>query len=130
MAYSISFEVKENDARLDAFIANCENLGKFLAKLDEFGTMGVDALRQATPVDTGLTADSWYYEVERDGATSGTITWANSNVNNGVNIAIILDFGHGTGTGGYVAGRHYIAPAVQETFEQIEQMIDEEVSQL
>lgn len=130
MAYAISIEVKEDDARLNSFMMHCNNMGKFISKLNEFGEMGVDALRQATPVDTGLTADSWYYTVKYDSHTSGTITWANSNVNNGVNIAIILDFGHGTGTGGYVAGKHFIAPAIQETFEQIEQMIDEEVSQL
>lgn len=88
--------------------------------------MGVDALAQQTPVDTGLTAASWYSEIEETDETL-TIYWKNSNINDGVPIAIILEFGHGTGTGGYVAGRDYITPAVAPVFEEIEELIRKEV---
>ena len=83
-----------------------------LGLLDKYGRRGVDVLRAATPVDTGLTADSWSYEIQNDGKTA-TISFTNSNVNRGVNIAIILQYGHATGTGGWVEGRDYINPAIQ-----------------
>ena len=80
--------------------------------------MGADALANATPIDTGLTASSWSYEiVEDDGGA--TIYWKNSNVVKGVSIAVILQYGHGTGTGGYVEGIDYINPALRSIFEGI-----------
>lgn len=86
--------------------------------LSKYGKMGVDALAKATPVDTGLTASSWDYEiVEDDGGA--TIYWKNSNVVKGVSIAVILQYGHGTGTGGYVEGIDYINPALRSIFEGI-----------
>lgn len=89
-----------------------------LPDLRRFGQEGVDALSAATPVDTGLTADSWYYRiVETNGRIS--IQWLNSNVVDGVPIAVILQYGHGTGTGGYVQGRDYINPAIQPIFDRI-----------
>lgn len=89
-----------------------------LGQLDKYGRMGVDALAAATPVDSGATAASWNYSIERNGS-SVSIVWSNSNVNKGVNIALILQLGHGTGTGGYVQGRDYINPAIQPIFDQI-----------
>ena len=86
--------------------------------LDKYGRMGVEALSKATPVDTGLTASSWYYEISRT-STSVSINFMNSNRNKGVPIALILQYGHGTGTGGYVQGRDYINPALQPVFEQM-----------
>lgn len=91
---------------------------KFEHRLHEFGKRGVDALREATPKDSGLTADSWSYSIEASGG-GYTITWSNSNVNKGVNIAIILQLGHGTRNGGYVQGRDYINPAIEGVFEQL-----------
>jgi hypothetical protein len=86
--------------------------------LESLGQKGVAALSSATPVDSGLTAASWSYEISnKNGRT--TITWFNSHVESGVNIAIILQYGHGTGTGGYVSGRDYINPAIQPIFDQI-----------
>ena len=86
--------------------------------LSKYGKMGVDALAKATPIDTGLTASSWSYEiVEDDGGA--TIYWKNSNVVKGVSIAVILQYGHGTGTGGYVEGIDYINPALRSIFEGI-----------
>ena len=90
----------------------------FLARLDKYGQEGVAALSAATPVDTGKTAASWSYVISntKDGVT---ITWTNSNVVNGVPIALILQYGHGTRNGGYVQGRDYINPAIQPIFDKI-----------
>lgn len=91
---------------------NVENI------LSHYGDIGVQALAEATPVDSGKTASSWSYEVQGS-SSQASIIWTNSNINKGVNIAVILNFGHGTGTGGYVAGREYISPAIQPIFDQI-----------
>lgn len=97
-----------------------KKMQKFKIKsiLEKYGKMGVDALASATPVDSGLTASCWSYEVSinKEGAT---INWTNSNQNNGVYIAVILQYGHGTGTGGYVQGRDYINPAIRPVFDKI-----------
>lgn len=90
----------------------------FLRILDKYGREGVTALANATPIDTGLTAGSWSYEVSHS-RNSYTITWSNSHVNDGVPIAIILQYGHGTRNGGYVQGRDYINPAMQPIFDKI-----------
>lgn len=94
--------------------------------LDKYGKKGVEALRAATPVDSGRTADAWYYEIERKFG-SITIAWYNSNINEGVPIAIILNYGHGTGWGGYVKGREYISPAIQPVFDEIAEAVWKEV---
>lgn len=86
--------------------------------LDRYGQKGVAALASATPVDSGLTARSWSYQVEET-KESSKIVFCNSNVQNGVLIAIILQHGHGTGTGGWVEGRDYINPAIRPIFDQI-----------
>lgn len=95
--------------------------------LEKYGQMGVDALAAATPVESGLTAQSWFFEVESRGGYS-RIIWKNSNVNAGVPIAIILQYGHGTGTGGYVQGRDYINPAIRPVFDKIEAEVWKEVT--
>lgn len=103
-----------------------KNLTKFLRKithrdpmpyLEKLGQAGVIALSQATPQDTGLTAASWYYEVEevKDGYE---VRWLNSNVNKGVNIAVLIQYGHGTNGGGFVQGVDYINPALADLFER------------
>lgn len=89
-----------------------------MSELDKYGQQSVAALSSATPVDTGRTASSWYYKIEQDN-DGATISFYNSNVNKGVPIAIILQYGHGTGTGGYVQGRDYINPAIQPVFDKI-----------
>ena len=84
--------------------------------LNYYGQKGVNALEAATPKDTGTTASSWQYEIRR--ATRGwRIDWINTNVVDGVNVAIILEYGHGTRSGGYVRGRKYINPALQSIFD-------------
>lgn len=100
-----------------------------LGDLDKFGRAGVAALASATPIDSGLTASSWYYEIERS-SNSVAISFHNSNIQNGVPIAIILQYGHGTGTGGWVEGRDYINPAIQPIFDAIANDAWEEVTKL
>lgn len=95
----------------------------------KYGQDGVNALKAATPVDTGLTADSWYYEITKT-KNSITINFNNSNVQNGVPIAIILQYGHGTRNGGYVKGRDYINPAIQPIFEKLTNDAWKEVTKL
>lgn len=113
-------------------------LTRYLVKLDKtvkrtdlhkYGKEGVAALASATPVDTGLTANSWYYEVERN-KQSAAITFYNSNVHKGICIAIILQYGHGTGNGGWVEGRDYINPAIQPIFDRIAENAWKEVTSL
>lgn len=88
------------------------------SNLDKYGREGVAALASATPVDSGLTANSWSYRIEY-GDNSVKLLFLNSNIQNGVPIAIILQYGHGTGTGGWVEGRDYINPAIQPIFDRI-----------
>lgn len=97
--------------------------------LDKYGRAGVAALSSATPVNSGLTAGSWSYEVSRQNGLL-TLSFSNSNVNKGVNIAIILQMGHGTGTGGWVQGRDYINPAIQPLFDQIVEEAWKEVTSI
>lgn len=114
---------------------NFERTGGFLKRilrldikrhLMECGEEGVKALRAATPIDTGLTADSWRYEIEK--TSSGySITWKNDNINEGVNIAIILQYGHGTRNGGYVKGIDYINPALKPVFDELAETVWTEV---
>lgn len=100
-----------------------------LSDLDKYGREGVAALASATPVDSGLTASSWYYEIVRSNG-SVSINFNNSNIQNGVPIAVILQYGHGTGTGGYVQGRDYINPAIRPIFDRIANDAWREVTKL
>lgn len=86
--------------------------------LEEYGKYGVEKLYEHTPKDTGKTAESWYYEINntKDGSE---IVWKNSNVNKGVNIALIIQYGHGMPNGTYVQGIDYINPSLQEVFNHI-----------
>jgi hypothetical protein len=113
----ISFSSSGNFNRTDSFLKAM--LGNSLKSvLEQYGRQGVQALASATPRESGETAAAWGYEVttSRRGAT---ITWTNSHVVSGAPIAIMLQYGHGTGTGGYVQGRDYINPAIQPIFDQI-----------
>jgi hypothetical protein len=99
------------------------------AVLNKYGEMGVNALSNATPVDSGLTAASWYYTIEsRRGYYS--IRWHNSNVQSGLPIAVLIQYGHGTRNGGYVQGRDYIMPAIQPIFDQIAEEAWREVTRV
>lgn len=113
----VTFKHRGNFNNTEKFL-NFVKSARYLNALDKYGRIGVDALASATPKDTGKTADSWDYEIVRTD-TSTTISWLNTNENKGVPIAIILQYGHGTGTGGYVQGRDYINPAIQPVFDKI-----------
>jgi hypothetical protein len=100
---------------------------EWLSVLEDYGRQGVQELAAATPLDSGQTALSWDYEIVREkGKVS--VVWTNSNVNDGVNIAIILQYGHGTGWGGYVVGRDYINPALRPIFDSMADAAWKEVS--
>ena len=124
----ISFRHKGDFSKLTRYLERAKNAVR-LGDLDRYGREGVAALSSATPVDSGLTASSWYYEiVHKEGSVS--IVFNNSNIQNGVPIAIILQYGHGTGTGGWVQGRDYINPAVQPIFDRIANDAWKEVTKL
>ena len=124
----ITFRQKGDFSKLTSFLERAKEAVK-LGDLDKYGREGVAALSSATPVRTGLTANSWYYEIERQNG-SVSITFNNSNVNKGVPIAIILQYGHGTRNGGWVQGRDYINPAIQPVFDRIAKEAWEEVTKL
>lgn len=97
--------------------------------LEKYGELGIDALLEATPKRTGLTSQSWEYKVTVN-SREATINWFNTNVQNGLNIAVILQYGHGTKSGGYVRGRDYINPAMQPIFDEIANLAWKEVTDL
>ena len=102
---------------VEAYLARLSR-GDLSQVLNKYGEMGVNALSNATPTDSGLTSESWYYDiVSRPGYYS--IRWHNSNVHDGIPIAILIQYGHGTRNGGYVQGRDYIMPAMRRIFDQI-----------
>ena len=124
----ISFRQKGDFSKLTNFLERAKEAAK-LGDLDKYGREGVAALASATPMDSGLTANSWYYKIENKNG-SATISFHNSNIQNGVPIAIILQYGHGTGTGGWVEGRDYINPAIQPIFDQIVENAWREVTKI
>lgn len=124
----IKFTHKGDFSKLSHFLERAKNVVK-MGDLDKYGRAGVAALSSATPVDTGKTADSWHYEIERqDGRVA--INFYNTNVNEDVPIAIILQYGHATGTGGWVEGRDYINPALRPIFDEIANNARKEVTSL
>lgn len=113
----VSVKTSGNFNKTESFLKNIKEK-RFENLLHRYGRKGVEALSRATPVDTGKTASMWRYELEVAEGNS-KITFHNDNVNNYVNIAIILQYGHGTGTGGWVEGRDYINPAIQSVFDEL-----------
>jgi len=113
----IEFTQKGDFSTVERYLRRMKTL-ELNAILTKYATLGQNALSNATPVESGETANSWYYSiVQRPGYFS--IRWHNRHVEDGVPIAIILQYGHGTGTGGYVQGRDYIMPAIRPIFDQI-----------
>lgn len=111
---------KGDFSKLDRFFNNISTAIQKV-QLDKYGKMGVKALQQATPKDTGVTADSWYYVIEHDEVNKIlTVAWYNANVvDDWYNVAIMLQYGHATRNGGYVQGRDYINPALQPIFDKM-----------
>lgn len=95
--------------------------------LNEYGKQGVELLRDATPVDTGKTASGWDYEIEVN-SQGASLYWVNNNVNEGVPIAILIQYGHATRSGSYVQGVDYINPALRPLFESMATKLWKEVS--
>lgn len=124
----ITFRQKGDFSKLTRFLERAKEVVK-LGDLDKYGREGVAALASATPVDTGKTAASWYYEIDHSNG-SATISFRNSNIQNGVPIAIILQYGHGTRNGGWVQGRDYINPAIQPVFDRLADSAWREVTKL
>lgn len=112
--------------KLNSYLKKLDRNEKFKF-LDKYGEMGVEALSSATPKDSGKTASSWSYKIERIGKNKIKIGWYNNNTVKDVNIAVILQYGHATGTGGYVQGRDYINPAMRDIFDSIVDEAWEEV---
>ena len=113
----IKFKQKGDFSKITTFMMKVKEPIS-MNELERYGREGVEALASATPVDSGLTANSWYYKIERSNGTV-KINFCNSNIQNGVPIAVILQYGHGTRNGGWVAGRDYINPAIQPVFDRI-----------
>lgn len=113
----ITFRQKGDFSKLTRYFERVKEAAK-IGVLDKYGRAGVAALASATPVKSGKTANSWTYEIERQNG-SASIVFHNTNINQGVPIAIILQYGHGTGTGGWVQGRDYINPAIQPIFDKL-----------
>lgn len=124
----IYFEQKGDFRKVNNWLEKLKG-GLKLSKLDKYGKMGVEALAEATPIRTGKTAASWGYFIERQ-KDSVKITWTNSNVVNGNNIAVMINFGHLTRGGYWVEGRDYIEPTLIPIFEKIIKEASEEVSKL
>jgi hypothetical protein len=122
----ITFRHKGDFSKLTRYFEKVKEAAK-ISDLDKFGKEGVAALASATPVDSGLTSSSWYYKIERSNGLV-SITFHNSNIQNGIPIAIIIQYGHGTGTGGWVQGRDYINPAIQPIFDRIASDVWKEVT--
>ena len=113
----INIRQKGDFKKLTSFLERAK-VGINIGILDKYGKKGVAALSSATPVDTGLTASSWFYKIENKNGIA-KIEFHNSNVQKGVSIALILQYGHGTRNGGYVVGRDYINPAIQPVFDEL-----------
>ena len=113
----ISFRQKGDFSKLNRFLERAKEAAR-LSILDKYGREGVAALASATPKDSGETANSWSYEIKHNNG-SATISFLNSHIERGVPIAIILQYGHGTGTGCWVEGRDYINPAIQPVFDKL-----------
>ena len=124
----ISFRQKGDFSKLTSFLEKAKESVK-IGDLDKYGREGVAALSSATPIDSGKTANSWNYEITNKNG-SVTISFNNSNIQNGVPIAIILQYGHGTKNGGWVQGRDYINPAIQPVFDEIVDKAWKEVTKI
>lgn len=117
----VVFTHKGDFHKMEKFLRAMKKNDMF-SRIDAECRKGVQALAAATPVDTGKTASLWNYEIEK-GRNGVSIRWTNDNINKGINIAIILQYGHGTGTGGYVQGRDYINPVMRPIFDQIAESV-------
>lgn len=126
----ITITHKGNFNHLESFLARTLKIKPVIRHiLDKYGRRGVAALKEATPKDTGKTADSWYYRIEEDENGSLKIVWLNSNIADGkVSVAILLQYGHATRNGGFVQGKDYINPAIEGIFQNMAEEAWKEVT--
>ena len=122
----ISFTSKGDFSKTIKFLNKVKNV-KINDILSKYGKIGVNALSQATPKDSGVTSRSWNYKIEVNN-DNASIVWYNTNVVKGVNIAVILQYGHGTRNGGWVEGIDYINPAMKPIFDKIADQVWKEVT--
>lgn len=122
----VSFSASGSTKRTEEFLQKLSR-GDMYANVESAVRAGVAALANASPVDSGLSAGSWSYRIERSRANL-TISWFNTDVENGFPVAVMLQYGYATGTGGYVAGRDYINPAMRPIFDQIEEQVRKAVT--
>lgn len=126
----INFEHRGNFNHIEKFLIKAVRINPIIRLiLDKYGKRGVEALAEATPKDTGKTSESWTYEIVKSKEGRYEIVWKNSNVVNNVNVAILLQYGHATGNGGFVKGIDYINPAIQSIFQEMSNEAWEEVRQ-
>ena len=126
----ISFNQKGNFNKTERFLDNGLRFSASIRTiLDRYGQLGTASLAAATPVDTGLTASQWSYEINKT-STGFSISWLNSNVKDGVPVVILLQYGHGTRNGAYVQGRDFINPSIRPIFYMIADSIWKEVTNL
>lgn len=124
----ISIKQRGNFKKTEKFLK--KSFGRdYTGVLEKYAQRGVEALSAATPIDSGKTAVSWSYKIIQNKGNI-SIVWENSNINNGVNIAIILQYGHGTRNGGYVSGRDYINPALKPIFDKMADAAWKEVTRI
>lgn len=117
----ISFSSKGSFDHIEAFLNKVQHMD-IRGLLEPYAEQGVRALRDATPVDSGQAASAWGYEItDTNGVVS--VIWTNSDIENGFPVVVMLQYGHGTGTGGYVQGRDFINPAIQPIFDQIAEAV-------
>lgn len=127
----VNFEHKGNFNKLEKFLVKSLHITPLVKPiLEKYGKLGVEALKEATPKDTGKTADSWTYKVVKNEDNKYEIVWSNTNVVDGwANIAILLQYGHATRNGGFVKGTDYINPAIEKVFQGMANEAWEEVKQ-
>lgn len=118
-------KVSGNFNNINKMLSHAKSI-RYESILDKYGRRGVDILERNTPKDTGKTSESWFYEITNSGK-SATLTFYNSNVTEGVNIAIILDSGHGTRSGAYVQGYHYIRPSIRKALSELVDDLQKEI---
>ena len=124
-----SLSSKGDYGKADEYFEELKDVFEDMSYLEQYGQMGVDCLAAATPKDTGKTAESWDYEIV-DSEDRKKVVWTNSNVNGDFNVAKELQYGHGTGSGGWVPGQDYINPAMEPVFDEIVDAVVEEVTSI
>ena len=125
----IKFKVKGNYDKTEQFLRDNKESRRLISIMEKYGREGVSALSANTPIDTGATASSWYYEIVDEGDAVSLVFYNSNTTKTGIPIAILLQYGHGNGRGGYVQGRDFINPAIQPVFDKLAEEAWKEVSE-